>query len=127
MDSNTKEERSESSTCSMEMMQSAQNFDDGIIEISSGSEKCDVGGQNVPNVITQPLSSDSDGNGKNLNNCQSLFASESSSYKRKTPEVLDSGDETERELNLSETSEDEGLRQMFPPKKRRKKGKAPHL
>ena len=52
-------------------IESAQYFDDDLINISSDSEKSS--------------SSDSHGNGKNLNKCQKLFASqtESSIYKRK--------------------------------------------
>ena len=123
-------------------MECAQNFDDEeIITISSESEKSNVenepdfntrsqqissdsdiskhGDQNVPNVSTQPLSSDSDGNETNLNKCQKLFASEtqSSSYKRKTPELFDSGDDTETELRNSDSSENECLTQKIPSRK----------
>ena len=84
MDSNTEEQSSQSSTCSIDediqrsyqsRMESAQNFDNEesliVINVSSDSEKSNV--ENKPD--TQPLSSDSDGNKNNLNKYQKFFAS----------------------------------------------------
>ena len=89
-------------------IESAQYFDDDLINISSDSEKSS--------------SSESHGNGKNLNKRQKLFASqtESSSYKRNKPDLLDSGDETETELRYSDSPENQCSSQTFHPRKRLK-------
>ena len=60
MDSNTEEQSSKSSTCSVDesmqmtfqsKMESAQNFDDEVIILSSDSEKSDV--ENEPDFNTR--------------------------------------------------------------------------